>query len=101
VASGKKSGDRAHRGGRATVGRWEVTGAAAFRWEGSSDGVAVPLGWSRPVPGNNALLKGRGGEGARRGGHRMEAERERERERGGLARRGVGAAAARPRRVAA
>jgi hypothetical protein len=30
VAPGKKSGGRAHRGGRAKVGRWEVAGAAAF-----------------------------------------------------------------------
>jgi hypothetical protein len=40
VALSKKSGGGAHRGGRATVGRWDVAGAAAFRWEGGSGGVA-------------------------------------------------------------
>jgi hypothetical protein len=43
VVSCKKSGDEAHRGGRAAVGQWEVADAAAFRWEGSSDGVVVSL----------------------------------------------------------
>jgi hypothetical protein len=46
VAPGKKSRDGAHRGGRATVGRQEVAGTAAFRWEGGSDGVAASLGRS-------------------------------------------------------
>jgi hypothetical protein len=46
VASGKKSGDGAHRGGQATVGRREVASAAVFRWEGGSDGVVAPSGQS-------------------------------------------------------
>jgi hypothetical protein len=46
VVPGKKSGDEAHRGGRAAVGQWEVADAAVFRWEGSSDGVVASLGRS-------------------------------------------------------
>jgi hypothetical protein len=37
----KKSGAEAHRGGRAMVGWREAAGAAAFRWESGSGGVAA------------------------------------------------------------
>jgi hypothetical protein len=96
VAPGKKSGGGAHQGGRATVERREVAGAAVFRWEVSSDGVAASSGRSygqrrrrgmwlrarrrsgtkstargkkiRPTAGGSALLKGAGGTRAEGGG---------------------------------
>jgi hypothetical protein len=46
VAPGKKNGGGAHRGGRATVGRRDVTGMAAFWWKGGSGGVVVSSGRS-------------------------------------------------------
>jgi hypothetical protein len=55
--------------------------------------------------GGGSVLTGSGGEGAQRGGRRMEAEREREGEVGGpwrvVEQRASGAAAARPRRARA
>jgi hypothetical protein len=43
VASGKKNGGGAHRGGRVTVGRRKVVGAATFRWEGGVLGAVMQL----------------------------------------------------------
>jgi hypothetical protein len=76
----------------------------AREWTDETNGAQ---GRKNRLVGDGSVLKGSGGEGARRGGRRVEAERERERERGARARRGaarrhdVGAAAARRRRVRA
>jgi hypothetical protein len=119
-SGGSKRGGRAAASAKeavASVGeeRAPVSGGAVLRLEVEAREVAVARrqsgegiivgGGQNSATGGGSVLKGSSGEGARRGGRRMEAEREGER--GGLAwhgaaqRGGVGAAAARPRRARA
>jgi hypothetical protein len=72
---------------RRTPGRWERRrGARAWTDETNSARGEKNL----RLAGDGSVLTGSGGEGARRGGHHMEAERKREREREGpWARRGA------------
>jgi hypothetical protein len=126
-SGGSKRGGRAAASAKeavASVGeeRAPVSGGAVLRLEVEAREVAVARrqsgegiivgGGQNSAAGGGSVLKGSSGEGARRGGRRMEAERERERERGGAwrgmeQRSGVASARQRPghdargRRVAA
>jgi hypothetical protein len=83
-ASGKKSGDGAHRGGRVMVGRREVADAAAFNGGGVAPVVIDEGGWvlqlegdpvvrrRRSIQGKNSS-EGRSPEGANGGDARTES----------------------------
>jgi hypothetical protein len=101
----------------ATLGRVRRGGGLRWRKARKADAWAVGMsvrrsgvdgrderraGEKNSIGGRRLCFKGERRGGGRRGKHNVEAERERERGRGGAwARRGIGAASARPRRVRA
>jgi hypothetical protein len=83
-APDKKSGDRAHRGGRATVGRREMAGAAAFNGGGVAPVIVDQGGWVLQLEGDPGVRRrqsiegkcsseGRSPEGANGGDARTES----------------------------